>query len=111
MIYRRPCLGYVVVGNNPRTHVYVNMKKRACEEIGFEHIGAVLPEDASLEDILRRVKDLNEDERVSGILVQMPLPTYMSPQTVFDEIRVDKDVDGVNSFNVAGIICLSHYVE
>ena len=39
LIYRRPCLGYVVVGNDPRTHLYVNMKKRACEEVGFEHIG------------------------------------------------------------------------
>eukprot|EP01022_Parablepharisma_sp_SALTPOND_P020670 TRINITY_DN382_c0_g2_i1.p4 TRINITY_DN382_c0_g2~~TRINITY_DN382_c0_g2_i1.p4 ORF type:complete len:339 (+),score=20.13 TRINITY_DN382_c0_g2_i1:3437-4453(+) len=103
-IYKRPCLGYVLVGNDPRTHLYVNMKKKACEAVGFEHIGSVLPEDASEEDVLRRIKDLNDDERVSGILVQLPLPSYFSLQKVFEAIRPDKDVDGVHPANVVDLV-------
>ena len=69
-----------------------------------QSLGAVLPEDALQEDILRRVRDLNYDERVSGILVQLPLPQYLSVQAIFDEIRPDKDVDGVHPSNVADLV-------
>ena len=64
----------------------------------------MLPEDASQDDILRRVRDLNQDERVSGILVQLPLPSYLSTQAVFEEIRPEKDVDGVHPSNLVDLV-------
>ena len=67
-----------------------------------QEIGAVLPADASQEDIIRRIKDLNNDDRVSGIMVQLPLPPYMSSQAIFDVIRAEKDVDGVTPANHVG---------
>ena len=104
LIYKRPCLGYILMGNDARSHVYVNTKKKNCEDVGFEHIGVVLPEDASEVDVLRRIRDLNEDERVSGILVQLPLPAYFSMQRVFEEINPEKDVDGVHPTNLVNLV-------
>lgn len=64
----------------------------------------MLPEDASERDVLRRVRDLNEDERVSGILVQLPLPPYFSVQRVFEAINPEKDVDGVHPANLINLV-------
>jgi len=80
------------------------MKKKNCKDVGFEHIGIILPENPSERDVLRKIRDLNEDERVSGILVQLPLPSYFSAQKIFEAINPEKDVDGVHPKNLINLV-------
>ena len=93
-----------MIGDDPRSKVYVNMKTKCCEEIGFEHTGVILPESASEIDLIHKIRELNEDELVSGIMVQLPLPPYFSMQRVFEEINPEKDVDGVHPNNLVNLV-------
>ncbi len=81
--------------------IYSNAKRRACEDFGIPTIEVALPEDISQESIQTRVKEINNDEKVSGILVELPIPRRLDAQRIFDEISPEKDVDGVTPFNVA----------
>lgn len=95
-----PGLAVVIVGNNAASRVYVNRKKKACEDVGicsFEH---ELAEEATEESLLKLIEQLNQDENVHGILVQLPLPKQMDEQKVLLAIDPSKDVDGFHPFNV-----------
>lgn len=104
MVYRRPCLAYVQLGDDARANVYTRMKTRGCDEVGFEHVGIVLPRGASELEILRQIRILNEDERISGIIIELPLPAYLSMQRIFEEIDPEKDVDGVHPHNLVNLV-------
>jgi methylenetetrahydrofolate dehydrogenase (NADP+)/methenyltetrahydrofolate cyclohydrolase len=96
-------LATVLVGDNPASHVYVRRKREACAEAGIESFHHELPADTSEEDLLGLVADLNADERVTGILVQLPLPDQIDEDRVIRAIDPGKDVDGFHPLN-AGLL-------
>jgi methylenetetrahydrofolate dehydrogenase (NADP+)/methenyltetrahydrofolate cyclohydrolase len=87
-------LATVLVGEDPASAVYVRRKREACEEVGIESIHHELPEDSSEEELLALVDELNGDERVTGMLVQLPLPEQIDEDRVIRAISPTKDVDG-----------------
>lgn len=97
-------LAVVIVGNNPASRVYVNSKKKACEEVGFSSYEYALPEETTQQELLDLVDVLNNDEKVNGILVQLPLPSHIDENAVINAISPDKDVDAFHPFNVGKIM-------
>lgn len=95
-----PGLSVILVGDDPASAVYVRSKGKACEEAGMRGETIRLPADTSEAQLLEHVDALNDDPRVHGILVQMPLPKHMSADKVIRRIRPEKDVDGFHPVNV-----------
>ena len=95
-----PGLCAVLVGDNPASQVYVRNKGRAAVAAGIESFQETLPATASEAELLQLIAKLNADERVDGILVQLPLPRHIDPQRVIDAINPAKDVDGFHVQNV-----------
>lgn len=89
-----PSLSVIVVGNDPASEVYVRNKARACEKVGIISNTYKLPENATTEDVVELVKALNDDEKVHGILVQLPLPKGIDEERVISAVSSEKDVDG-----------------
>ena len=100
---RVPHLVVVRVGEDPASVVYVRNKARVCEACGIRNTTIVLPEDTSEEALLQKVRELNADNTVDGILVQLPLPKHISEAKVIETISREKDVDGFHPSNVAGL--------
>jgi 5,10-methylene-tetrahydrofolate dehydrogenase/methenyl tetrahydrofolate cyclohydrolase len=97
---QRPGLATVLVGENPASETYVRMKRKACAELGIESFGHELPADASQEQVETLVKELNEDPKVHGILVQLPLPAGLDEEAILRAISIEKDVDGFHPINM-----------
>ena len=97
-------LAVVIVGNNPASRVYVNNKKKACAEVGFESSEYALPEETTQEELLALVDKLNNDDKVNGILVQLPLPSQIDEKAVINAILPEKDVDAFHPVNVGKIM-------
>lgn len=97
-------LAVVIVGNNPASRVYVNNKKKACEEVGFQSFEYALDETTTEEQLLDLVNVLNRDDRVNGILVQLPLPKHINETAIINAISPDKDVDAFHPVNVGKIM-------
>jgi len=95
-----PGLATVLVGDNPASHVYVRAKQKACQEAGIQSFGHQLPASASQAEVEGLVKELNQDARVNGILVQLPLPSGLDEERVLSAIRIEKDVDGFHPLNI-----------
>ena len=95
-----PGLGFILVGNNPASHVYVKMKGKGCEEVGFYSVTLEMSETTSEETLLGKIKELNKDKRIHGILVQMPLPKQIREDVVVEAVDPEKDVDGFHPINV-----------
>ena len=100
---RVPHLVVVRVGEDPASVVYVRNKAKACEACGIQNTTIVLPEETAEEKLLAKIKALNADESVDGILVQLPLPKHISEAKVIETIDRRKDVDGFHPLNVAGL--------
>ena len=96
----KPGLAVVVVGEHPASKVYVRNKIKQTEEVGFNSYEHKLPEDTSQAELLNIVNSLNNDKKVNGILVQLPLPDHINSDTVLDSINPVKDVDGFHASNV-----------
>tara|TARA_B100000795_G_scaffold269684_1_gene259924 strand:+ start:3061 stop:3960 length:900 start_codon:yes stop_codon:yes gene_type:complete len=94
-----PGLAVVLVGNDPASEIYVRNKGIQTKEAGMESLEFRLPEDTSEEDLLRKVRELNDDKSVNGILVQFPIPKHMSQQRIIETILPSKDVDGLHPVN------------
>ena len=92
---RRPGLAAVLVGDDPGSHVYVNMKERDCEQVGMANHGARLPASVDQDTLHDEIDRLNADPAVSGIIVQMPLPDHLDAVTAQERIAPEKDVDGL----------------
>jgi len=90
-----PVLATILVGNDPSSEVYVKMKGNACERIGMKSLKLHLPQETTTGDLLAEIDKLNMDERVCGILLQHPVPAQINERLCFDQISIDKDVDGV----------------
>lgn len=100
-----PCLAVVQVGKDPASSVYVNNKKKACAFIGIESLSYELEETVTEEELLKLVRELNENEKVNGILVQLPLPAHICEDAVIQAIAPEKDVDGFHPESV-GNMCI-----
>ena len=100
---RVPHLVVVRVGEDPASVVYVRNKAKACELCGIRNTTIVLPETVAEETLLAKIRDLNADDTVDGILVQLPLPKHISEAKVIATIDQSKDVDGFHPYNVAGL--------
>ena len=97
---RVPGLAVIMVGENPASQVYVRSKRKACAEVGMLSFSHDLPADFSQSSLLQLIDQLNQDTRVDGILVQLPLPAQIDAETVIERIRPDKDVDGFHPYNM-----------
>ncbi|ADY13243.1 bifunctional methylenetetrahydrofolate dehydrogenase/methenyltetrahydrofolate cyclohydrolase FolD [Sphaerochaeta globosa] len=103
-----PTLAVVLVGNDPASQSYVQGKKQACLSLGFGHRDYHLAQTTSQKELLDLIHELNEDKTVHGILVQMPLPAHLDADTVIQNIKVEKDVDGFHPQNVGNLLIGKH---
>jgi len=96
----RPGLAVVLVGNDPASEIYVNSKRKACDEVGFKSVAYDLPDSIDQQSLLKLIAELNADRSIHGILVQLPLPQHLSSDVVIDNIDPNKDVDGFHPYNI-----------
>ena len=94
---KAPCLATILVGDDPASVTYVRMKENACARVGIQSVHVEFKSDVSEEELLNKIRELNEDENIDGILLQHPIPKHIDESKCFDAIGVNKDVDGVNS--------------
>lgn len=97
--YRAPHLAAVIVGNDGASLTYVGSKVRACERIGFESTLISLEDSISEDDLLKKVNDLNKNDKIDGYIVQLPLPKHIDSQKILMAVDPNKDVDGFHPTN------------
>jgi methylenetetrahydrofolate dehydrogenase (NADP+)/methenyltetrahydrofolate cyclohydrolase len=95
-----PGLAVILVGDNPASALYVRNKRRSCEIAGVRDLAHNLPAATTQEELLALIDRLNADDGVDGILVQLPLPEHIHPETVIERIHPGKDVDGFHPYNL-----------
>lgn len=101
-------LAVVIVGDDPASRVYVNNKKKACEYVGFDSYEYALPKETGEAELLSLIDKLNTDDRINGILVQLPLPKHISEEKIINRINPKKDVDAFHPENVGKIMTGSY---
>lgn len=97
-------LAVVIVGNNPASQVYVRNKIKACENVGFYSENIELDENISVKELLQEIDKLNKNDRINGILVQLPLPSHINELKIIDSISPEKDVDGFHVANIGKMV-------
>jgi methylenetetrahydrofolate dehydrogenase (NADP+) / methenyltetrahydrofolate cyclohydrolase len=100
----RPGLGTVLVGDDPGSHSYVNMKHRDCAEVGIESLRVDLPAAATAEMVAEAITGLNADDGCTGYIVQLPLPKHLDENAVLAMIDPDKDADGLHPINLGKLV-------
>lgn len=101
---KQPGLSVIIVGDDPASHIYVRNKIKACGEVGIYSEVHRFAEDSSQNEVLNCIHKLNQDSKIHGILVQLPLPKHFDSQQVIKAIAVDKDVDGFHLYNVGALV-------
>ena len=96
-------LAVIQVGDDPASSVYVRNKKKACEFIGIDSLSYELSEETTQEELLKLIEKLNQDEKVNGILVQLPVPKHIDENTIIKAISPSKDVDGFHPQSVGAL--------
>jgi methylenetetrahydrofolate dehydrogenase (NADP+)/methenyltetrahydrofolate cyclohydrolase len=99
-----PALAVILVGQNPASRLYVNNKIKACAEVGIRSALHQFPAEVDAAAVIERIKALNADREVHGILVQLPLPAHHDIHAVLRTVSVEKDVDGFHLYNVGGLV-------
>lgn len=99
-----PGLAVIIVGGDPASQIYVRNKVKACESINIYSEKYDLPEDTLESDLLALIEKLNADEKINGILVQLPLPQHINESAVLDTISPNKDVDSFHLYNVGALV-------
>lgn len=99
----QPGLAVILVGEDPASQVYVRNKERAANNIGMYSVVYRLPETTSEADLIAKIEELNQDDKVHGILVQLPLPKHINEDLVLDTIDPAKDVDGFHPMNLGNL--------
>ncbi|MCK5432189.1 MAG: bifunctional methylenetetrahydrofolate dehydrogenase/methenyltetrahydrofolate cyclohydrolase FolD [Gammaproteobacteria bacterium] len=99
-----PGLAVIIVGDNPASRIYVRNKIKACHEVGLHSESHDMPEDASEEMVLNQIEELNQSEKIHGILVQLPLPAHIDDKKVLEAISPKKDVDGFHYYNIGALV-------
>ena len=103
--YGKPAgLAVVIVGNNPASQVYVKNKIKACENVGFYSENIELDENISEKELLQEINKLNKNDRINGILIQLPLPAHINELKIIDSISPEKDVDGFHVSNIGKMV-------
>ncbi|WP_198513730.1 bifunctional methylenetetrahydrofolate dehydrogenase/methenyltetrahydrofolate cyclohydrolase FolD [Helicobacter pylori] len=102
--HKRPKLAVILVGKDPASITYVNMKIKACERVGMDFDLKTLQEDIAEAELLSLIEDYNTDQNISGVLVQLPLPRHIDSKMVLEAIDPSKDVDGFHPLNI-GKLC------
>jgi methylenetetrahydrofolate dehydrogenase (NADP+)/methenyltetrahydrofolate cyclohydrolase len=95
-----PGLAAVLVGDNPASKTYVGMKNKMCPELGMASVGRTLPADITQEEAMKVVRELAEDPKVHGILVQLPLPKHLDTESILSAVPIQKDIDGFHPVNI-----------
>ena len=98
-----PGLAVVLVGADPASTAYVNMKSKACKEAGIYSIAHEMPESISQDNILEIIEMMNKNQNIDGILVQLPLPSHIDTTAILEAIDPNKDVDGFHPYNVGRV--------
>lgn len=96
-------LAVIIVGEDPASKIYVNLKRKKALELGFESLVVEMPESTTQEELLNKIDELNVDENINAILVQMPLPKHIDSKVVIERINPKKDVDCFHPYNVGKI--------
>jgi methylenetetrahydrofolate dehydrogenase (NADP+) / methenyltetrahydrofolate cyclohydrolase len=94
---KSPILATILVGDDPASATYVKMKGNACQRVGMGSVRIILPQSATTDDVRREIDKLNSNPDVQGILLQHPVPAQINERLCFDQISIDKDVDGVTA--------------
>lgn len=100
----RPGLAVVLVGDDPASAIYVRNKRRACEQAGIVSHAFDLPSDASQDDLVALIHQLNDDDDIDGILVQLPLPDHIVEPDIIEAVDPAKDIDGFHPYNVGRLV-------
>jgi len=103
-IGRPPGLAVLMVGDNPASAAYVRGKERACQRVGIASFGQHFPGNTTQQELQQVIQALNQDERVDGILVQLPLPNHLDSAALLHEIAPDKDADGLHPVNLGRLV-------
>ena len=99
-----PGLAVILIGDDPASHAYVKMKAKACERVGFYSISHNMPDTISQEEIIATISMMNDNPRIDGILVQLPLPSHVDTDKILEVIDPNKDVDGFHAYNVGRLV-------
>lgn len=99
-----PGLAVILIGDNPASQLYVNMKTKACEDVGIYSINHRMPQEVSEDELVNVIKMLNMNPMVHGILVQLPLPEHIREERVIEAIDYKKDIDGFHPYNVGRLV-------
>jgi methylenetetrahydrofolate dehydrogenase (NADP+)/methenyltetrahydrofolate cyclohydrolase len=99
-----PRLAVVLVGNNMASKVYVSGKIKACKEVGIISDTITLDENTTQEELNEKIKELNADKKINGILLQLPLPSHLNPNIAINLISPEKDVDGLTNINLGKLL-------
>jgi len=99
-----PGLAVLLIGDDPASHAYVNMKAKACERVGFYSITHNMPDTISQDEIIATIEMMNANPRIDGILVQLPLPKQIDTDKILEVIDPKKDVDGFHAYNVGRLV-------
>jgi len=99
-----PGLAVILIGDDPASHAYVKMKAKACEKVGFYSITHNMPDSISQSEIIATIEMMNNNPRIDGILVQLPLPKHVDTDKILEVIDPKKDVDGFHAYNVGRLV-------
>jgi methylenetetrahydrofolate dehydrogenase (NADP+)/methenyltetrahydrofolate cyclohydrolase len=97
---RRPGLAVILVGDDPASEIYVRNKRQACDEVGILSTYKHLPSTTLEKELIQLIESLNQDKKIDGILLQLPLPPHISSQDVIEKIDPRKDIDGFHPYNL-----------
>jgi methylenetetrahydrofolate dehydrogenase (NADP+)/methenyltetrahydrofolate cyclohydrolase len=97
-------LAVILVGDDPASHAYVKMKAKACERVGFYSISHNMPDTISQDEIIATIEMINNNPRIDGILVQLPLPPHIDTDKILEVIDPKKDVDGFHAYNMGRLV-------
>lgn len=95
----KPTLAVILAGNNPSSKIYVNNKKKCAEALGIDSLVINYPENVTENELIEKIEELNNDKKITAILVQLPLPKHINKTKVIDAILPQKDVDGLTTYN------------
>ena len=99
-----PGLAVIIVGNDPASRVYVNNKKKGCEQVGMNSFEYALPEETTTDELIALIEKLNNDKDVHGILCQLPVPKHIDEEKVLNAISPEKDVDAFHPVNCGKVM-------
>lgn len=107
----QPGLAVIIVGDDPASHIYVNSKEKAANQLGFHSVVERLPHDTTQEELLNRVRHYNDHPDIDGILVQVPLPDHINEAKIIETINPEKDVDCFHPYNFGRLFAGNQVVE